>query len=179
MSEQPRGTVWEGLRQQHGEVVGERDPLYIDDPIHDGVVLKYVYKPLEDSEKSLKRARKVKGELRQVVALSIGRIIDCLDEILVVARDGEIPEGKGGRKLYPQPLKPLADEGDAPMRFDERLAESMGFPAEKSRTATNIVRQWFGNNGYLIGDHAGEISEWLAEVGDEVREEFEETLGKA
>jgi hypothetical protein len=179
MSDEPRGTVWEGLRQQHKEVVADRDPLYIDDPVHDGVVLKYVYKPLEDSEKSLKRARKVKGELRQVVALSIGRIIDCLDEIYIVAPDGEIPEGKGGRKLYPQPLKPLAHEGDAPMRFDERLAQSMDFPAEKSHTAANIVRQWFGFNGYLIGEHAGELSEWLAEGVDEVRDEFEEALGKA
>lgn len=179
MSDQPRGTIWEALRALHKEVVAERDPLYIDDPMHDGIVFKYVYKPLEDSEKSLKRARKVKGELRQVVALSIGRIIDCLDEIYMVAPDGEIPEGKGGRKLYAQPLKPLALDGEAPMRFDERLAESMEFPTEQSRTAVNIVRQWFGNNGYLIGEHAGELSEWLTEGVDEVRDEFEEQLGKA
>jgi hypothetical protein len=174
--EAPQGSVWETLRRQQAEIAEERDPLYIDDPVHDGVVLRYRYVPLEAAEKSLKKVRKVKGELRQTVALSIERILLCLDEILTVAPDGEIPVGLGGRKLYAQPLKPLSDDG-IPMKFDQRLCEAMGFPAGTSNVAGNIVRKWFGNS-YVIAEHAGEVSEWLTEVGSDVRDEFSEALGK-
>jgi hypothetical protein len=174
----PTGSVWEQLREQHREVTDERDPLYIDDPVHDGVVFRYRYVPLEASEKSLKRVSKVKGQLRQAVALGIDRILLCLDEILIAAPDGEIPLGHGDRKLYSLPLKPLSDDG-VPMKFDERLCDAMGFPPGTAKSAANIVRKWFAGNGYAIADHAGEVSEWLAEVSSDVRDEFEESLGKA
>lgn len=173
-----QSSAWAALRDRHKQIIQERDPLYIEDPVHDGVVLRYRYVPLEDSEGSVKRVQKVRGAVRQTVAGSIERILLCIDEIMVEAPDGEVPLGRGGVKLYGSPVKPLSDD-EIPIKFDERLCQGMEFPDGTSQSAAKIVRVWFANNGYQIVEHAAEVTEWLAEATPEVREEFEEALGKA
>jgi hypothetical protein len=175
----PTGNVWSALREQHREVSENTDPLYLDDPIHPGVVFRYRYVPLRDTKKATKRVSKIRDPTDQTLASAIETILLSLDEILVVNPAGEIPKGLHGRELYAQPLAPLAEDGEPPQKFDERLCAAMEFPEGTARVAASIVRQWFANKEYLIIEHAQEISAWFTEVGTDVREDFSGALGKA
>lgn len=173
------GSVWSALKERHKEVSENTDPLYLEDPIHPGVVLRYHYVPLRDTTKASKRVSKLKDPAAQTLASAVETILLSIDEIMVVSPDGEIPKGIGDRELYPQPLKPLAEPGEPPMKFDERLCEGMEFPAGTSRLAASIVFQWFAKKEYILIEHAQEISASFTEVADDVREQFGESLGKA
>jgi hypothetical protein len=173
------GSVWGALREQHKEIVDNTDPLYLDDPIHPGVVFRYHYVPLRDTKKASKRISKIRDKTEQTLASAIETILLSLDEILIASGDGVVPKGQHDRELYSQPLRPLAEEGEPAMKFDERLVAGMEFPEGTSRVAASIVLQWFARKEYLIIEHAQEISAWFTEVGDGVREEFGEALGGA
>jgi hypothetical protein len=175
----PPGSVWSALKERHKEVSENTDPLYLEDPIHPGVVLRYHYVPLRDTTKASKRISKLKDPAAQTLASAIETILLSIDEIVIVSPDGEIPRGIGGRELYPQPLKPLAESGEPPMKFDERLCAAMEFPPNTSRLASSIVFQWFARKEYILIEHAQEISASFTEVAEDVREEFAEELGKA
>lgn len=174
---EPVGSVWARLREQHEEIASERDPLYLDDPVHDGVVFRYRYVPLQETKGATKRLRKIKDATDQTLASSIETLLLTLDEVMIMAPSGEIPTGRHGQPLYPQPLKPLAESGEPPIRFDERLCAGMGFPPKTANEAKRIVRRMFVND-YLIIAHAQEVSEWLASTGTEVSEDFAGELGK-
>jgi hypothetical protein len=173
------GSVWSTLRDQHREVTENTDPLYIADPIHPGVVLRFRYVPLADTKGATKRIVKISDKVDQTLVSSIETILLSLEEIHVVSPDGEIPLGQNDRVLYDEKLKPLADEGEAPMQFDERVCAGMGFPAGTADKAAKIVREWFARKDYVIIQLAQEISAWFTQVGPGVRDEFEESLGKA
>ncbi len=176
--EQP-GSVWAYLKRQHQPLTEERDPLYLDDPVHDGVVYRYRYVPLENTRNAQKRIAKMRDPIEQAIAGAADTLILALDEIMVTAPDGIVPIGDDGESLYSRPLKPLADPGQPPIRFDEVLCNGMGFPAKVASHARNIVREMFVHNDYLLIAHAQEVSAWIAEVGAVVRDEFSEALGKA
>jgi hypothetical protein len=170
-----QGSVWEALREKHREVTGERDPLYLDDPVHDGVVFRYRYVPAEELKATTKRLVKIRDRIDQRVASAVETILLSLEEIMVQAPDGEIPTGRSG-ELYPTPLKPLADDGEPPITYEERLCEGMGFPKGTEKSAKRMVREMFARNSYLIIDHADEISAWAASTGEIVRDDLEENL---
>jgi hypothetical protein len=170
------GSVWEALREKHAEVAGERDPLYLDDPVHDGVVYRYRYVPAAEMKGVVKRLSKIRDSITQQVASSIETIILSLEEIMVQAPDGEVPTNAAGVELHPQPLKPLADEGEPPITFEERLCRGMEFPDGTEKSARRIVRTMFARNDYLIIDHAQEISGWAASTGENVRDDLSEEI---
>jgi hypothetical protein len=169
------GSVWEALREQHQEVAGQRDPLYLDDPVHDGVVYRYRYVPVAETKGMSKRLSKIRDVTDQAVASAIETIIISLEEIMVQSPAGEIPVGKGG-ELYPSPLLPLADPGEPPIKFEERLCLGMDFSDNVAKHARSIVREMFARNDYLIIEHAQEIGSWAASTGATVREEFAEEI---
>jgi hypothetical protein len=173
------GSVWSGLRERHKEVSENTDPLFLDDPIHPGVVLRYHYVPLRSTTQASKRISKLRDPAAQTLASAVETILLSIDEIMLVDPEGVTPHGVGGRELYPQPLKPLAQPGEPPMRFDERLCAGMEFPDGTSRVAASIVFHWFAKKEYVLIEHAQEVSASFTEVADDVREEFEESLGKA
>jgi hypothetical protein len=176
----PAGSVRASLRAQHQEIIEDTDPLFLADPVHSGVVFRYHYVPLRNTTQASKRISKLRDPAAQTLASAIETILLSIDEIMVLDPNGTIPKGVGGRELYPQPLSPLADPGQPPIRFDEQLCEVMGFPADTAKLAANIVRQWFGPRGeYLIIEHAQEVSAWFTDVTGDVREEFGDSLGKA
>lgn len=168
-------SVWEQLRAQHGDVADDRDPLYLDDPMHDGVVYRYRYVPAQEMKGATKRISKIKNPVDLQVAVAIEQLVASLDAVMVIAPDGEIPVGKDGQ-LYPEPLKELADDGELPIRFDERLCDGMGFPADTKTHVRKIVREMFKRNDYALIGHSQEVAEWTAEVGTAVREEFSEEI---
>jgi hypothetical protein len=171
-------SVWEALRKQHGEVAEDKDPLYLDDPMHDGVVYRYRYVPAQQMKKPAKRLAKIADPVSLRIAVAIEQLVSSLDGIMVLSPNGEIPKDAEGRELYPEPLIELADDGEAPIRFDERLSKGMGFPADTETHVRKIVRAMFKGNDYALIEHAEEVSEWTSQVGTAVREEFEEELEK-
>jgi hypothetical protein len=166
------GSVWEALRKQKNEIASDREPLYLDSPVYDGVVFRYRYVPIEETKAMGRRLAKIRDITDQAVASAIETILLSIDEIMVQARDGEIPTGRGGVSLYSAPLKRLADEGEPPIKFDERLCAGMEFSEKVAEHARSIVREMFGRNSYLILEHAREISEWAASTGETVRDEL-------
>jgi hypothetical protein len=173
-----RSSVLEALRKQHAEVSGDRDPLYLDDPVHDGVVYRYRYVPAQETKGSSKRLSKVKDPTDQAILSAVETILISIEEIMIVTPDGEIPLAEDGTKLYPLPLAPLADNDEPAIKFDECLCHALGFPAGTEQSARKIVREMFAKNDYLIIEHAQEIGEWAASTGSRVREEFAEEIAK-
>jgi hypothetical protein len=173
------GSVWGALRERHKEVSDNTDPLYLDDPIHPGVVLRYHYVPLRNTTQASKRISKLRDPAAQTLASAVETILLSIDEILVVHPDGEVPTGVTGRELYSEPLRPLAEPGEPPMKFDERLCAGMEFPEGTSRVGASIVFHWFAKKEYILIEHAQEVSASFTEVAEDVRDEFEESLGKA
>lgn len=169
-------SVWDALRAQHNEVAEDCDPLYLDDPMHAGVVYRYRWVPAQDLKPQVKRLAKVKEPIDLQLAVAIEQLVGSLEAVMVMAQDGHVPKGKDGSDLYPEPLKELAEEGDPPITFEERLCDGMQFP-EKTRThVRKIVRAMFKGNDYALKKHADEVAEWTAEVGTAKRDEFSEEI---
>lgn len=163
-------SVWADLRRQHAEVAGDVDPCYLPIETYTGVVARYRYVPLDDTKAATNRQVRVKDltDLSRIAAIDM--LVLALEELCVVAPDGDIPRGKDGRELYPHPLKPLGNVGEPPMRFDERLASSMGFP--EGLTASQIVRHFFAQDDRTIMDHAGRLGEWTSTARRAVAEDL-------
>ncbi len=173
------GSVWGALREQHREVTENTDPLYLEDPVHPGVVFRYRYVAFRGTTKANKRLAKIKDRTEQTLESAIESLLLSLDEIMIAHPTGIVPKGQHERVLYPKPLKSLAEDGEPPLRFDERLCAGMGFPEGTSHSAKRIVFEWFARKDWLILQQADEIGEFFTEASTDVREEFSEALGKA
>ena len=69
----------------------------------------------------------------------------------------------------PVPLDP--DLSGEPVRFDQRLAEAMGWTDQDMR-ARLVVRKIFGGNDMAISAHAEKLSRWLANTKADLTMEF-------
>lgn len=153
------GSVWAQLRAEHAKLAEAREPLILDVPGYTGVKIRYHFVELAQTEATTKKLAKVKSITQQALYSAIDTLILACDEILV-----ELPAG----------VRPLADDGDPPIRFDHRLAEGMGWPPNLK--ARQIVHRLFGGKQgeYLLIDQAQEVSAWIGGQREEVAEEFVE-----
>lgn len=156
------GSVWAQLRAEHAKLAEAREPLVLDVPGYTGVKIRYHFVELGETEATTKKLAKVKSITQQALYSAIDTLILACDEILVTLPDA--------RKR--PVVRPLADDGDPPIKFDHRLAEGMEWPAKM--TARQIVHRLFGGKQgeYLILDQAQEVSAWIAGQREEVAEEF-------
>jgi hypothetical protein len=168
----PDGSVWAQLQAEHAEISRSRDPLYLDVPGYSGLVIRYHFVELSETERTTRELAKVKAVTQQTLLSSIDTLILACDEILVAAPDGQKPVGASGQSLYPLPVKPLGDPGEPPVRFDHRLSEGLEWPANMK--ARQIVHKLFGGKKgeYRIIGQAQEVSAWIAGERQEIAEEF-------
>lgn len=150
-----QGSVWETMRQAHTALTNDREPLELE--VGDGIIVRYRYVPLEDTEASAKQLAKIKSQTQQAITAAIDTLQLACDEILV-----RLPDG----------VKPLADPGTPPVRFDHRLAAGMGWP--DNLTGRQIVYRLFGGKTgeYRIIRQAERVTEWMAAEGAEVADDF-------
>lgn len=171
---------WDALRKQEAEVGNEEDPLYLADPMRAGVVFRYKYVPLGATKGATERLSKIVNKTDLALSSAISSLLLSLDEILVEAPDGVVPLAKDGTtKLWDYPVKPLADPGEAPMRFDERVVKAMGYPSQDCKRSYDVLRHWYRFNDFQILEQSRQVGEWNANVGTVVRDELEATLPKA
>lgn len=169
------GSVWARLRAEHKRAVDDNDPLYLACPVHPGIVYRYKYVPLENTKAATERLVKIRDRTDQAVASALDTLILALDEVMVLARDGQIPIGRDDQKLFQYPIKPLADPGDAPIKFDERLAVGLGLSDKAANNVKRLIRELFVRDQIII-QHALDVSEWIGEVGTSVRTALEGNL---
>lgn len=170
--EVPASSVWADLQREHDELAADRDALYLSIPGYEHLVAKYRYVPLREMKKSNNKLRQIKDLTDATVIASVDSILMACDELLVTHPDGEKPLGTSGTPLFDLPLLALADEGDPPIRFDDRLCLGMGWPT--GQDAHQIVRNLFAKNERLILQHAQELAEWTNSTAREVRGDFVE-----
>lgn len=118
-----------------------------------GVRYKYVSaERIEQLSKKLQREiRKTKAKAEGLLA-SLDTVIAACEEIVIRGSDDEEWQSLG----------------DPPIRFDDRLAETLGYEADNARDA---VLGCF-NNEHAIIRHNILVSRWLADTTTEVDESF-------
>jgi hypothetical protein len=155
-------SVWAQLRAEHAKIGEDREPLILEVPgyVAAGLQIRYKFVNLEETEATTKKLQQVRGLTTQALFSAIDTLLLACDEILV-----RLPDG----------VRPLADDGEPPIRFDHRLAEGMQWPS--GLKARQIVHRLFGGKQgeYQILDQAREVSAWIAGERSDVGEEF---LGK-
>lgn len=151
------GSVWAQLRAEHAKLAEAREPLILDVPGYTGTKIRYHFVELGQTEASTKKLAKIKSITQQTLISAIDTLLLACDEILV-----ELPGG----------VRPLADDGEPPIKFDHRLAEGMGWP--DNLKARQIVHRLFGGKKgeYRILNQAREVSAWIEGEQEEVAEEF-------
>jgi hypothetical protein len=114
-------------------------------------------------------ARKVIREHKDTFSRNLYTAIDtmiilCEGLFVLPVADLELD----GQPEEPQPLDP--DNSGEPARYDEKLAEIMGF--SDTSTAREVVRKLFGGNDMAIIAHAEKLSRWLANTKADLNVEF-------
>lgn len=168
----PTSSVWADLTREHAELAAERDPLYLRIPGYDHLVARYRYVPLGQTKKSTKALMKIKDVTDATVFAAIHSLLLAIEELMVTHPDGVKPVGRDGDELFDLPLLALANPGDPPIQFDDRLCAGMGW--DSGRAAAQIVRDLFAQNERAILEHAGELAEWTNGAAREVRDDFVE-----
>lgn len=150
----------ERLREQHSELRRERT-LDLRVPGWSGLLIAR-YQPVRAGEmrKLSSRITKLAGQDTPEADLTAAAdvIVTACKEMLI-DQDGE--------KLTLQEQLGV----DAPVRYDRKLAEVLGFEAESAREVVYNVFPQFPDGGVIettVNAHAAEIAEWIANVDEEV-----------
>lgn len=153
-------SVWDRLRADHERIAADRPPLELDVPgYHGTLVVRYRFVPLKDATRNAEKLARLKDIGEQALLSAIDTLILACQEILV--RDPDTGDLRG-----------LADDGDEPIRFDERLARGMSWtPGPTGFTARAITRKLFSND-YALIQQAREVSEWMSESAQEIGDDF-------
>lgn len=99
---------------------------------------------------------KVGSRLRHKSKNQADRLVNGSMDTLIMACEGFYVRSQRDDQLYP-----IQDETGEIMRYDDRLAEFLNFPAESAR---DVVRGVFGNNEMAIVQHNAKFSAWLADT---------------
>ena len=153
-------SVWDRLRADHERIAADRPPLELDVPgYHGTLVVRYQYVPLRDAAKRAEKLAKLKDGFRKGLIMAIDTLILACQEILV--RDPDTGDLRG-----------LADDGDEPIRFDERLARGMGWePGPTGYSARDICQRLFEND-YALIKQAEDVTSWMSESAQEIGDDF-------
>lgn len=156
------------LRQEYQELIDSEDVMI---PIagFEKVGLRVRYRMPESGKELDGIARKVMREHKDNFSRNLYTAMDTmitLCEGLYVLPVAELD--LEGQPQEPQPLDP-SNSGE-PARYDEKLAEIMGFGEVNS--AREVVRKLFGKNDMAIINHAEKLSRWLANTKADLDVEF-------
>jgi hypothetical protein len=161
------------LRARYQRIAANTDVYDVPIPGYDGLLIGRYQKPSNQTMKTVQRnlTREAK---RNPTDAEINAAADLLVEALVELR---VPKGKKElRKDDPDPTAPLAEPGEPPMIYDNRLAESMGMPGAARLEPHMVVRELFGGErcGAPIIAHFGAIMGWASGSSEDAAER---TLG--
>lgn len=153
-------SVWDRLRADHERIAADRPPLDLEVPgYHGALLVRYRFVPLKDATRNAEKLARLKDIGEQALLSAVDTLILACQEILV--RDPDT----GG-------VRGLADDGDEPIRFDERLARGMNWtPGPTGFSARAIARKLFSND-YALIQQAREVSEWMSESAQEIGDDF-------
>lgn len=156
------------LRQEYQELIDSEDVMI---PIvgFEKVGLRVKYRMPESGKELDNIARKVAREFKDQFSRNLYTAMDTmivLCEGLYVLPVAELD--LEGQPTEPQPLDP--DNAGDPARFDQKLAEIMGFG--NTNSAREVVRKLFGNNDMAIVSHAERLSRWLSNTKADLNVEF-------
>jgi hypothetical protein len=162
----PAGSIWSQLRAEHAQLANEREPLILPVPGLPHMAVRYRWYPMSAEEKSAQRILKLRERTTQAVESAIATLLLACDELLVMNPDD--PRANDGG------WAPLTEPGFPPVKFDRVLCEGMEWPNPELMNARRIVRKLFGDEKgeRALIRHAFEVSEWLAEEGEQIDEGF-------
>lgn len=172
------GSVWAIARASHAELARRRQarrPLELsvdgdDDRADTGIVVRFKWVPLSATEKSTKGLAQIRAQTEQALFAAIDTLHLACDELLVRLPDDGVtlPDGR-----VVSGLTPLASPGEAPIRFDHRLCDGMGWPRD-GMTARKIVHKLYGGveGEYAILNAAMEVTKWIRGTGEDTAEDF-------
>jgi hypothetical protein len=153
-------TMLDRLREKRSNL-GAKRTVTIDVPGYDGELgVRYQWKPYEELARRGQALQKVKDPTKRDMLAAADTLIALCDEVVIQAESDPRADEKG--------WAPLTDEGDDPIKFDEYLADKLGYEATSAREAV------FGlfNNDYAVLNQAMTLSVWLQDTTQEVDSDF-------
>jgi hypothetical protein len=172
----PQPSIVDLLRQDLKELE-EAEDVFIPIIGYERVGLQVKYRMPESGKQLDEIARRVMREHKDTYSRNLYTAIDTmitLCEGLYVQPQLEV-ELEQTAPDVPVMLDPeLSGE---PVKFDERLAEALGFGSEV-HTARAVLRRTFGNNDLAVIAHAEKLSRWLSNTKANLDMEFWQ-LGEA
>lgn len=136
-------TLLQQLRDRRQALVAGRT-IDLDVPGYDGdLVVRYRFVPYEELAAAGEALAKVKDPRQREVFAACDTLARCADEVFLRV---------GGE------LTPVSEDG-VPVKFDDRLAEALGF--DDPGSARLNVRETFACNDYAVIAQAIEVSAWL------------------
>lgn len=149
-------TILAALRERHVQTQQAQDH-HLDLPIPrfgGDIVVRYEPIPYSKVQQITDRAVKAKHPLATLWGNADMLIASCR-EILGMGTDGK--------------LHVLLGKDDAPLRFDDRLAEEFAIPTDGR--ARKVVQAMFAND-LALAVAGGEVSQWMPQIGQEVDEDY-------
>ena len=129
----------------------------IEIPGYDGeLVCRYRLMEASQLEKIARRAAKLPRERRNLAVTMDSLSAACIEFETIDHRNG----GDAGK---------LAENGDDPIRYDDRLAEALGYTAKSAREA---VLGLFGGNEIAVLTHGAQLARWWSDASEDVDEDF-------
>ena len=129
----------------------------IEIPGYDGeLVCRYRLMEASQLEKIARRAAKLPRERRNLAVTMDSLSAACIEFETVDHRNGGA-------------IGTLAENGDDPIRYDDRLAEALGYTAKSAREA---VLGLFGGNEIAVLTHGAQLARWWSDASEDVDEDF-------
>lgn len=151
--------AWGDLAAAVQDAADDIEPLELDTAVP-GLVVRFAYRNMKAMGRNGKQLARIKDEAQQAKIASLDTLIIACDEMCVYTADG---------------IKPLAVEGDPPVRFDHQLVEGLrGMPGLKINLdppadggdlgARDIAFRVFGSNDWAVLQAAQQVSQWMADT---------------
>jgi hypothetical protein len=150
-------TILARLREKR-EALGVKKTVVLPIPGYEGeLAVRYAWKPYEELARRGQALQKVKDPTRRDLWAAADTLIQLCVEVVIPSEESE--DGWRG----------LAEDGDEPIRFDDRLADALGFDADSARATVFGV---FAANDYAVLNAALQLSAWLQDATQEVDADF-------
>jgi hypothetical protein len=150
--------AWGDLATAVKEAADEIEPLELDTAVP-GLAVRFRYVNMRTMGKNGKQLAKIKDEAQQAKLASLDTLILACDQMLVYTADG---------------VKPLAPEGEPPIRFDAQLVDGLrqiqGLKIDLSSPdggelgAREIAFRVFGSNDWAVFQAAQQVTQWMADA---------------
>ena len=149
-------SLLERLREDR-RALASAESTTIEIPGYDGeLVCRYRLMEASELEKIARKAAKLPRERRNLAVTMDSLSASCIEFETVDHRNG----GAAGT---------LAENGGDPIRYDDRLAEALGYTAKSAREA---VLGLFGGNEIAVLTHGAQLARWWSDASEDVDEDF-------